>query len=104
MQRLPQLRGASDHGYVYVVKRDNAYKVGFTRHGLARRMRDAGGDLVLTIKVDQRPSVLEYLINKRFADKRLPGFLPNAGGKREWFALTPDDLEWLKGLSTFLQS
>ncbi len=102
MNRLPVLPKSTDRGYVYVVKRDNAYKIGFTRSGLDRRTRDAGGILVLAIATGQQPSQLEYLINKRFANKRLPDFLPNDGGKREWFALTDSDLDWLRGLESFL--
>lgn len=101
--RLPRLPPSTDHGYVYVVKRDNAYKIGFTRAGLARRAYDAGGTLVLTIPTGQRPSQLEYIINNRFARKRLPPQGSKPGDKREWFALGESDLDWLRGLANFLQ-
>ena len=101
MQRLPLLPKARDAGYVYVVRSGEAYKIGFTRNGIKRRVRDADGQLVLTIAAGQRPSVLEYIINNRFAAKRLPDYRSNAGGKREWFALDREDLDWLRGLSTW---
>ena len=99
MSRLPILPKSTDAGYVYVVQRDNAYKIGFSRRDVRRRTREAGGTLVLTIRTGQRPAQLEYLINNRFADKRLPNFTDNDGGKREWFALTDSDLDWLRGLA-----
>lgn len=102
MDRLPQTRKTSDKGFVYVVQRGNAYKIGFTRDGLARRTRDADGTLVLTIPTGQRPAVLEYLINNRFADKRLPPQGDKPGDQREWFALSESDLAWLRGLSGFM--
>lgn len=104
MNRLPALATSTDSGYVYVVKRDNAYKIGFSRRNVARRVREARGELVLTIPTGQRPSQLEYLINNRFAAKRLPPQGLVAGDKREWFALSESDLDWLRGLSTFLTS
>lgn len=66
MQRLPVLPTSTDHGYVYVVQRDSAYKIGFTRRGLRRRVSDARGTLVLAIHTGQQPSQLEYLINEVF--------------------------------------
>jgi hypothetical protein len=99
MNRLPQLPQTTDKGIIYVVQRGEAYKIGFTRASLGRRTRDAGGVLVLTIPTGQRPSQLEYLINNRFSDKRLPDI---HGSKREWFALTPADLDWLRGLADHL--
>ena len=96
-ERLPVLPTSTDSGCVYVVKCNDAYKIGFTRKGLTRRVRDAGGVLVLTIPTGQLPSVLEYAINRRFAAKRLPNYKNNDGGKREWFALDADDLSWLRG-------
>lgn len=100
--RLPVLHPATDKGFVYVSRIGNAYKIGFTRNGLRRRIRDSGGELVLTIKTGQNPSVLEYLINNRFASKRLPDYNDKDGGKREWFALTAEDLAWLEGLAEFI--
>ena len=99
--RLPALPKSTDRGFVYVVKRGEAYKIGFSRRSVARRTRDAGGILILTIPVNQQPSVLEYLINNRFADKRLPSQGTKPGDKREWFALTDTDLAWLQGLSYY---
>ena len=103
-QRLPVLSPSTDSGYVYVVQRGGMFKLGFSRQNVARRVRDADGVLVLTIKTGQRPAQLEYLINKRFASKRLPpqGTLP--GDKREWFALDDADLDWLRGLADHLNN
>ena len=102
MNRLPKVKQASDCGFVYVARRGNAYKIGFSRRGVARRVRDARAVLVLTIPVIQRPSVLEYALNKRFADKRLPPQGVRDGDKREWFALTDEDLDWLRGFAKSL--
>jgi hypothetical protein len=74
MDRLPKTRKETDSGCVYVVKRGDAYKIG------------------------ARPAILESLIHQRFADKRTEG--PNF--KREWFALTNADLDWLRGLERFM--
>lgn len=101
MARLPQTRSATDNGLVYVVRDGNAYKIGFTRDRLRRRARDAGGQVILTIRTGQRPSVLETIIHRRFRAKGLPDHKSNQGGKREWFALNQADIEWLKGLSDY---
>ena len=58
--------------------------------------------MVLTIPVIQRPSVLEYIINNRFIAQRLPSQGDRPGDKREWFALTDADLDWLRGLTSHL--
>ena len=102
MNRLPKVRQATDGGFVYVAQRGNAYKIGFSRRNVARRVRDARAVLVLTIPVIQRPSVLEYALNKRFAGKRLPSHDSRPGDKREWFALTDEDLTWLRGFAESL--
>lgn len=104
MNRLPILPKSTDKGTIYVIQRGNAYKIGFTRAGLARRTRESGGTLILTIPTGQRPSQLEYAINRRFSAKRLDNYLPNDGGKREWFALTESDLDWLRGLAEYLSN
>lgn len=102
MNRLPVLPASTDAGYVYVVKRGEAYKIGFTRSNLTRRVREAGGSLVLTIRTGQQPSQLEYIINNRFASQRLPPQGNKPGDKREWFALTESDISWLTGLGEYL--
>lgn len=102
--RLPQLPVSTAHGLVYVVQQGTAYKIGFTRRGLSRRVRDSGGRLVMTMPAGQRPAQLEYAINRRFAAKRLDNYRDNDGGKREWFALNSDDIKWLRGLAAYLKS
>ena len=102
MNRLPKVRQASDCGFVYVARRGEAYKIGFSRHHVARRVCNASAVLVLTMPTGQRPSVLEYALNKRFASKRLPPQGDRDGDKREWFALTDEDLEWLRGFAASL--
>lgn len=62
LMRLPQLPTTTDNGMVYVVQRGTAFKIGFTRHNLRRRVRDAQGQLVLTLPVAQQPSILEYIL------------------------------------------
>lgn len=97
--RLPSLPPTTDKGFVYVVKRGSLYKIGFSRANVARRVRDAEGELVLTIPTGQQPSQLEYVINRRFIDKRHPN---SELWGREWFALDDDDLSWLRGLARFI--
>ena len=57
---------------------------------------------MLTIPTEQRPSQLEYAINRRFSAKRLPSQGDQAGDKREWFALDESDLTWLRGFARFM--
>jgi hypothetical protein len=96
MNRLPKLPPSTDKGHVYVVKRGDVYKIGFSRASVDRRVRDAEGELVLTIPTGQQPSQLEYAINRRFCSKRLAD--AELYG-REWFALDDTDIEWLYGLA-----
>ena len=97
-QRLPILGKSTDSGTIYVLRRDNAYKIGFSRH-IARRIKRLGGELVLTIQTGQRPSQLEYAIMRRFSHKVLRGYNNSPGGRREWFALDGQDIAWLQGLA-----
>jgi hypothetical protein len=97
--RLPVLPRSTDKGYIYVAKRGDRYKIGFSRAGVARRVRDAESELVLTIPTGQQPSQLEYVINRHFASKRLTD--TELYG-REWFALDDADVEWLRGLAAFV--
>ena len=92
--RLPQLKAALDAGYVYVVKRGDAYKIGFSRGHVARRVKDSQSELVLTIPTGTQPASLERAIHQHFAAKRTEGPV----FKREWFALDESDLAWLRGL------
>ena len=104
MRRLPVLTQVTQYGYVYVARSGNRYKVGFshTSAGVTRRVRDARGELVLCIPAGQRPSVLEYAINRCFSSKRLPPQGDKPGDKREWFALDQADIHWLSGLAVRL--
>lgn len=102
MDRLPILPQSTDSGYVYVVQRGTAYKVGFSRASVARRVRDADGLLVLTIQTGQQPASMEREIHKRFTPKRLPSRGNKPGDKREWYALDESDLDWLRGLSAYV--
>ena len=99
MDRLPKVRQARDSGFVYVARRGRAYKIGFSRRNVARRVRDARAVLVLVIPTGQRPSVLEYIVNNRFTAKRLPPQGDRPGDKREWFTLTDADIDWLRGFA-----
>ncbi len=96
--RLPKRPLSTDTGYIYVVKRDDAYKVGFSRKNVPRRVKAADGELVLRIRTGQMPSTLEHFIHHRFRDKRIIRH-----GSREWFTLDMDDLAWLCGLETYLK-
>ena len=102
MNRLPILPKSTDSGYVYVLKRGNAYKIGFSRRSVVRRARDNKAELVLTIPTGQRPSVLEHLLNAKFASKRLSAQGNKPGDKREWFALDESDLDWLRGMPRWI--
>ncbi len=88
------MRASRNNGDVYVVERDGIYKIGFSRAQVRRRVRDIGGNLVLTIPAGDQPASLERAIHLKFTDKRTNGPL----FKREWFALDDDDLDWLRGL------
>lgn len=96
--RLPVLPASMDKGFVYAVRRGEAYKIGFSREGLRRRVRDSGGVLVLAIATGQQPASLERAIHERFEGKRLPPQGAKAGDKQEWFRLDGADLDWLRGL------
>jgi len=104
MSRLPKLKQTKDFGYVYVARRGDVYKLGFSRRNVGRQVRERHAQLVLTIPTGQRPSVLEYLLNHRFASKRLPSQGSAPGDKREWFRLDESDLDWLRGLASHLQN
>lgn len=101
--RLPRLKPApaTRFGCVYVVQREQYYKVGFSRNAIQRRARDAEGKLLFVVPAGQSPSVLERLIHQRFADKRVEDV--ELWG-REWFALDAGDLDWLRGLSQFIST
>jgi hypothetical protein len=94
MNRLPNLPVSTDAGFVYVAKRGNAYKIGFSRRSVARRCRDS--------HAEQQPSVLEYAINNRFSAKRLPPQGTKPGEQREWFALDDADIDWLRSFAEYL--
>lgn len=99
--RLPALPVSTDKGHVYVVKRGDTYKIGFSRASVDRRVRDAEGELVLTLPTGQHPSQLEHAIHHRFRSKRLVDVELHG---REWFLLDDTDLEWLQGLADHLNS
>lgn len=98
MSRLPKLPQSTDSGYIYVVRRGDIYKIGFSRSNVPRRVKASDGELVLTVETGQQPASLEREIHRKFAHKRADG----PGFKREWFSLTADDLAWLRGLSRFM--
>lgn len=99
--RLPALPASTDKGHVYVVRRGDAYKIGFSRASVDRRVRDAEGELVLTLPTGQHPSQLEHAIHQRFRNKHLADIELHG---REWFSLDEADLEWLQGLAAYLRS
>ena len=105
MNRLPSLPQTTDSGFVYVAQRGEAYKIGFSRtiSNVYRRCRTHKALLSVLIATGQRPSDLKYILNNHFSDKRLPPQGSNDGDKREWFALTASDLDWLRGLSAQIQ-
>lgn len=96
--RLPRLRQATGTGMIYVAQRGSAFKIGFSRASVRRRVADAAGVLVLTIPAGAQPASLERAIHIHFAAKRLPSQGNKPGDKREWYALDQADLDWLKGL------
>lgn len=102
--RASRPRSASDAGVVYILRRGEAYKIGFTRNLPNRLARISGAELILAFYVERRPSQFEHLLNNRFSDRRLPPQGSSPGDRREWFALTTSDLEWLSGLAAHLNS
>ncbi len=82
-------------GYVYLIQSPTeAYKIGCTKNP-KNRMKTFGVKLpfeveyIALIKSDNHKQ-LESDLHETFEDKRIDG---------EWFALTPDDVEYIKGLA-----
>ena len=86
--RLPVTRKSTDYGFVYIAKRDDLFKIGFSRDHVARRVRECGGELILSIRIGVHPAKLERVLHHRFAEKRAEGPL----FKREWFRLNDEDI------------
>lgn len=81
-------------GVVYLMRMGEFYKIGFTRiSAQARRAIFQSGspypiEIVHEIRT-AKPEDLERSLHEQFAHKRRNG---------EWFALSPDDIEYIKGL------
>lgn len=82
-------------GFVYLVKSPTGfYKIGRTKNP-EKRIKSFEVKLPFEVELDALiPTVdmyrLEADLHQRFAEKR---------GQGEWFALTPDDVEYIKGLT-----
>lgn len=83
-------------GYVYLLKYQHLYKIGMSRFGgqyRAAQIRDkrklpAKPELIFEIAVPDM-AAKEKELHIRFADRRVKG---------EWFALTPEDVAYIKSL------
>jgi Meiotically up-regulated gene 113 len=93
--RLPQLKASDDGGQIYVARTTRGHKIGFSRGRVENRVRACRGILLFVIQTNQRPCVLENVIHKHFAERRI--------FKREWFDLTEADLRWIRGLGQIVQ-
>lgn len=87
-------------GYVYLVEGDGGrfYKIGRTNNVPTRMKAFARMRLPITLKLIHYIPTLdaeaaERLLHQQFKPERING---------EWFALTPADVEWLKGLESRL--
>lgn len=81
-------------GYVYIVHPIgvNAYKIGctvnlFQRYRKLQSAKDYQLEFVACV-LSNDPYRLEYLLHRRFVRCHLSG---------EWFALTPEDVKYIKG-------
>lgn len=92
--RIP--RRGTDEGFVYLIESpDGYYKIGRTKSPNNRRRTF---EVKLPFPIDYICTIatgdmykLESRLHERFADKRVNG---------EWFALSPEDVDYIKGLSS----
>ena len=93
----------SSPGWVYLIKAQAAYKIGFSRAPYRRaaeiaNQSAAGAELVHKIETDDPEGIEEYW-HRRFASKRLNGINKLSS---EWFALTADDVKAFKRRKNFM--
>ena len=87
-------------GFVYIWQWKNEYKIG-KAVDVGRRMKQVSQKTGRKLTEIHRIFSADYTqaeksLHKRFSEKRIydaPGI--------EWFALEPEDIEWLKGISVF---
>jgi uncharacterized protein YlzI (FlbEa/FlbD family) len=82
-------------GYVYLISGSKSYKIGMSKTPI-KRIEKLSVVLPFPIKTialieSQDIKQLEQQLHKRFADKRING---------EWFDLSPEDIEYIKGLQS----
>lgn len=82
-------------GYVYLLQSERGYKIGKSKSP-GKRVETLGVVLpfpIDTVALIKTPNMgqLELELHNHFADKRING---------EWFALTPEDVEYIKALET----
>lgn len=87
-------RKVDKSGYVYLIERDGHHKIGISKNPKSRisSMQTASStpiNLICTIATNDMES-FEAMLHNHFADKRLSG---------EWFVLTPDDVEYIRGFA-----
>lgn len=90
-------------GWVYLIRAQGAYKVGFSRAPYRRAAEIAtqsatGAELLHKIETDDPEGIEEYW-HRRFASKRLTGINIQSG---EWFDLTSDDIRAFKRRKNFM--
>lgn len=85
---------APEKGYVYLIKRDGLYKIGITKSIKSRisQMKTSSATPIELIceKFCDDMLAVETALHIQFADKRVRG---------EWFDLSPEDVEYIKGLA-----
>jgi hypothetical protein len=95
MAQVSRARVVDNSGYVYLLQSPtSAYKIGKTgnpdsRFATFKTALPFEVEYVCVIKTDDMHS-LEKELHKQFADKRVNG---------EWFVLSPNDVEFIKGLA-----
>lgn len=96
-----RIGGSITDGYVYLVRGQNAYKIGSTRAPY-RRVAEIvnnsanGAELLHLISTDDPEGIEDYW-HRRFADKRIEGLNKQSG---EWFRLTNEDVKIFKRRKT----
>lgn len=90
-KEIPDLIAA---GYVYLVRGQDAYKIGSTRAPYRRVAEIAnqsanGAELLHLISTDDPEGIEDYW-HRRFADKRIDGLNKQSG---EWFRLSKEDVK-----------
>lgn len=91
----PIVKTVDRSGYVYLIEQNGLHKIGITKNLKNRMtaMKTSSGHPIDLIWSMHYPAMdeLEHALHVRYESKRTQG---------EWFNLTPEDVEYIKGLSS----